>query len=266
MIDWYNIVPHYFNRRNYYKKFVREIIEDKPLSDLKELESKRESLKFLFEHCPKLVEYDEKNDSFKYSDNCPDLIELLSSKDNYYWYNYINTVIFLVQNANNEDIKNENLEKLYNVFGNNHPETFINIIFAIMLPEILIKDHIISYLAAFDRIIDKHGPYWKEKVDTGNERLNELFDYLYELSKESQLPNDYCIRIESFIIAYLYLNNIKDYSSIRNFTLYTDYYLEKMKLNKCEILNQFGTYDFDSIEFLFNNFSDIFCAPKMIIK
>ena len=64
MIDWYNIVPHYFNRRNYYKKFVREIIEDKPLSDLKELESKRESLKFLFEHCLKLVEYDEKKAKF----------------------------------------------------------------------------------------------------------------------------------------------------------------------------------------------------------
>ena len=267
MNQWYRIVPEYFNRKNYYKKFVKEILEDRPLSDLLELESKRESIKFLFLHCPAVSYYESDTDTITSNDDYTDLLEGLSERYCDTWYNYINCVIFIVKNANEEDLKIDKLEKLCKMYEDKHPETFINILFALLLPQTLADYHLFDYLRAFDRIINDSGIYWKQEVDTGLERLNGILNYIYETTKEVSKPErDFVIRILSFIISYIYLNDIKDYSYIKNFMKYTDYYLEKMKSNNCEILNHFGTYDLDNIEYIFNNFYDIFCAPKMMIR
>ena len=266
MFDCCSIVPEYFNRRNYYKKFIREIREGKPLSDLKELEPRRESLKYLFEHCPKITDYDPKTYIMTTAEECPDLIECLSSKEYYCWYNYVNTIIYIVMNAKEEDIKVEKLEKFYNVFGDLYHGTFINNLLALLLPEQVANASMYYYLVAFDNIIDVNGKNWRHEVDTGVERLNGIFNYLAELSKEIPLDKRWhVIRILSFLVSYMYLNNITDYSYIENYIRHTDYYLEKLKSNKCEILNN-GTYDFENIRYVFNNFYDIFCPPKMMIR
>ena len=213
MNKWYRIVPEYFNRRNYYKKFVREILEDRPLSDLKELESKREIIKFLFQHCPDRPDYDPNKDMIITHDRCSDLMEGLSERDCDYWYNYINCVIYIVINANDENLKIDILDKFCNVFDEYSPETFINILFSLLLPEISAKESIYNYLVAFNHIYGNDNLYKEQGIDTGIERLNGILNYLYELKKE--VPNDNLhfyskLRIGSFIISYLYLNDIKE--------------------------------------------------------
>ncbi|MBP5683996.1 MAG: hypothetical protein J6X02_01915 [Bacilli bacterium] len=250
MYDSYEVVPEYFNRRNYYKKFVREINEDKPLSDYKELEPKRDVIKAIFAHCPDLMEY-------------------LSSNNNTSWYPFVNTTIYLVKNANYEDLKKIHFDKAYNEcwLSNTTDFTYIKILFALLLPSTMAKTNLYYYLAAFDWIIDHNGLYWEQKVDTGLEKLNDILNSVCEFSKElGEKQYQWKIRMESFIIAYIYLNDIKDYSTVRNFMLNPNYYMEKMELNNCRILNNFGSYDIESIRFFFNNFCELFSAPERTIK
>ena len=250
MYDFYRVIPEYFNRRNYYKKFVREINEDKPLSDYKELEPKRDVIKAIFAHCP-------------------DLMEKLSSNENTSWYPYVNTTIYLVKNANYEDLKNIHFDNAYYEcwLSNTNDFTYIKILFALLLPDTMAKTNLYYYLAAFDWIIDDNGLYWEQKVDTGLEKLDDILNSVCEFSKElGEKQYQWKIRIESFIIAYLYANNIKDYSAVRNFMLHTDYYMEKMEMNNCQILDSYGSYDNHSIEFLFNNFYEIFSPPEKTIR
>ncbi len=161
MYDSYEVVPEYFNRRNYYKKFVREINEDKPLSDYKELEPKRDVIKAIFAHCP-------------------DLMKKLSSNENTCWYPFVNTTIYLVKNANYEDLKKINFDKAYNRWWLNYMDsfTYIKLLFALLLPDTMIKTNLYYYLEAFDWIIDNDGFYWEQKVNTGLEKLDDILNSL----------------------------------------------------------------------------------------
>ena len=200
-----------------YKKFIKEICEDKPLTKHKGLERYREDIKLLFQKYD--IEY---------------LVELDEYNTVYSWMHAVDDAVFIATHLKGRKLSEKTIDAILDRYD---PTSFqlTRLLSVIYCPEEMIKSfsEYIWYAADifFCGTFSLYEDDKIETIDVDNQFLNELYNYEYQLYLNNDEKERKLLEHERFIalvIAYLYLNNKFSIEWFDNFIDNLDEYFNQL--------------------------------------
>ena len=237
-----------------YHKLVREVLHNKDLTEYKNLEFCRENLLTLFSYFNLAKELDPINKPYLHRDTAGFVLE---------------GCIALSANMKGRKIKLETV-KAINTSLYPTSEAIIEYLMDLYNPEVA-SYNLSQYCKMIFYLFFDSSRYWKfNKIDTGNNELDEIFDYLKTIHKDNY--ELYCnihqgkYRVLStLIVSYLHLNHALSKDLFAKYVENMDYYIEKLKLAGLENTVNILQYD-DVIEYIFKNFDAVFQLDNVAIR
>ncbi len=112
---------------------------------------------------------------------------------------------------------------------------------------------------------------YKSSINSGNEFLNELFDYLFSKRDELENLSFEAERVITLIISYLHYHDIHDYKYLEMYLNNVSYYNDKFKVNYIKpgidtVCISDNPEFVDCLSQLFNNLDTFFDDIKVVIK
>ncbi len=250
-----------------YLKFVDEIYNDKPLTNCKNLEPYRDTIKTLFNGYNikflQTLDYDQYNS----------------------WTHAVDDSVFIATHANNEKI---NLKTIKYFKEATAPNVYrlSRMLFSLYCPNEMVNN-LPEYLWFSDMTfgcacLEVHRKRKEKEIDTGHPLLNEVFNYFYEIYLRDD--NEYYEKISHHeriifvVLAYLHLNNAFDIKLFKDFIDNIDNMTIKVPINDNEYkyvkVSEFEhewvagsqPYEQEIYKYMFNNMDIGFTKQKQFIR